>query len=257
MKEFLEEVKKALDNKMYIAALMLGLTIPDIFGNIEYPDLKGPSNSKKRYIQWYDEHVTQYLGDSDTEDGSSHMTNGESAYKIRCAVLHSFDISEAEDDSTEIHFDLFKSKIFAELIMEVNEYLKTRFPNSSCENTVDAISSSKTLDDKLNDKLNTGISVYVKTNLTKYKVLEPNVNVPFHLEQNINLVKELGQNTKILMGFDLEGNCYFGLSWDTKMKIISLNVPQLVYPMLWCAEKYYKDNKDLDNKKFPVLFSHE
>lgn len=254
MEELLKEVKKALENEMYISALTLGLTIPDICGNIEYPDLKGPRKCMQRYTRWYDEHITEYNKSSEMEDRSSRMTSGESAYKIRCAILHSFDISEAEKGNTEIHFNLFKSKVFADLEMEVIAYIKKRFPNSSFKYELDAIFSSKDLDEKLNSKLDTGISTYIQINFTNYKVLKPNMDVSFSLEQDIDLIEELGHNVKIVIDLDLEDNYDFGLSWDTNMKIISLNVPQFVYPMLWCAEEYYKKNKDKADVKFPDIF---
>ena len=48
----IEEIKKALDNKMYFAALCVSLIIPDMLGKLECD-----SNEKRFYSKWFDENV--------------------------------------------------------------------------------------------------------------------------------------------------------------------------------------------------------
>ncbi|WP_273832345.1 hypothetical protein [Guptibacillus sedimenti] len=40
MLDKIKDIKIALNNKSYLSALALSLTLPDICGQIEYPDLK-------------------------------------------------------------------------------------------------------------------------------------------------------------------------------------------------------------------------
>ena len=49
----IDEIEKALSHDLYFAALNLALTLPDICGKAEYPDLR----TGERYKKWYDENV--------------------------------------------------------------------------------------------------------------------------------------------------------------------------------------------------------
>ena len=46
--EIIKEIEKALDNEMFLSALALTLTLPDICGKAEYPEL---GNKPERYIR--------------------------------------------------------------------------------------------------------------------------------------------------------------------------------------------------------------
>lgn len=97
MLQKLEAIKKAYSDGNYMAALALSLTIPDICGQVEFPELSGTNNVGKRYKKWFDMHLKQYYG----EDGMMHtglaafdnkmkwVFNAEICYALRCAVLHS------------------------------------------------------------------------------------------------------------------------------------------------------------------------
>ena len=49
----IDEIEKALNHDLYFAALNLALTLPDICGKAEHPDLR----TGERYKKWYDEIV--------------------------------------------------------------------------------------------------------------------------------------------------------------------------------------------------------
>lgn len=97
------EIKKALDNKMFISALSLSLTIPDICGKLD----NLPGNDKEKYIKWFDNHVTsQYfpeivIKDDDLGMGEKRALTGIRCYGLRCAVLHS-----GNEELNESHMDL-------------------------------------------------------------------------------------------------------------------------------------------------------
>ena len=48
------EIRKALEQDLFMVALTTALTLPDICGNAEFPNEK----NWKRYISWYDNEIT-------------------------------------------------------------------------------------------------------------------------------------------------------------------------------------------------------
>ena len=81
----IDEVNKALDNDLYIAALSLALTIPDICGKAEYPD-KGVS---ERYKLWFNEHIGQYeVPPYEENDVRCPHLSGEVVFSLRNNMLH-------------------------------------------------------------------------------------------------------------------------------------------------------------------------
>jgi hypothetical protein len=89
----IKEIKSALNNEEFLAALALALTLPDTCGKAEFPT-KG---NRDRYIGWYDEYVGKYekppKAKSDNGlvntlfDDMPYM-NGEIIYSLRCCFLH-------------------------------------------------------------------------------------------------------------------------------------------------------------------------
>ena len=77
----IEEVQKCIENECYIAALTLALTIPDICGKAEFPDING---TRERYIRWYDAHV----GYTEYSYSLSPYVSGEVVYSLRNMMLH-------------------------------------------------------------------------------------------------------------------------------------------------------------------------
>ena len=57
---FLDDIKKARDNKAYLSALALSLTLPDICGKKEYFNTSN-MNNRDKYIKWFDEWIYKYL----------------------------------------------------------------------------------------------------------------------------------------------------------------------------------------------------
>lgn len=49
------ETRQALDAKLFRVALQSALTLPDICGSVEYPELK--DNIAERYIRWCEAHL--------------------------------------------------------------------------------------------------------------------------------------------------------------------------------------------------------
>lgn len=99
-------VEDAVRKKCYLAALALALTIPDIYGAVEYPELSGEKNTGKRYRKWFDAKVKEYKGlkhPLDDSDRKYPTLNGFLCYLLRCKVLHSGD---ADIEVTDLEFTL-------------------------------------------------------------------------------------------------------------------------------------------------------
>jgi hypothetical protein len=76
--EYLEDIHVALDAGAFYSALALALTIPDICGAIEFPELVGESHSGDRYRGWFDEWCGRL---------HSRMTAAD-CWAARCCYLH-------------------------------------------------------------------------------------------------------------------------------------------------------------------------
>lgn len=94
MERFTRAIEKSVESENWYAALMLALTMPDICGQISYPDLRGSGNSKKRYIKWFDIYMLHHYESPFHGEGFVFMSGGD-CYALRCALLH-----EGRDDIT-------------------------------------------------------------------------------------------------------------------------------------------------------------
>lgn len=79
-----QDIRKALENKIYFVALSSALTLPDICGKAAYPTER---SSRKRYILWYDEEIGKYEKNPKDKDDMPYLS-GEVIYSLRCSLLH-------------------------------------------------------------------------------------------------------------------------------------------------------------------------
>ena len=85
MLDTIKEIQKVLDNKCYLAALTLSLTLPDICSQVENGVMDG---NRSLYINWFNSHV-EYDDFHIPVDGFETQTfDGEMCYSLRCKVLH-------------------------------------------------------------------------------------------------------------------------------------------------------------------------
>lgn len=82
--QLVQDIRKALENDLYLAALSSALTLPDICGKVAYPD---ESSSRKRYISWYDEEIGKYEKNPEDKENMPYLS-GEVIYSLRCSLLH-------------------------------------------------------------------------------------------------------------------------------------------------------------------------
>lgn len=79
-----QDIRKALENKLYFVALSSALTLPDVCGKAAYPDER---SSRKRYILWYDEEIGKYEKYPKDKYNMPYLS-GEVIYSLRCSLLH-------------------------------------------------------------------------------------------------------------------------------------------------------------------------
>lgn len=79
-----QDIRKALENDLYLVALSSALTLPDICGQAARPAEK---SSRKRYILWYDEEIGKYEKYPEDKDDMPYLS-GEIIYSLRCSLLH-------------------------------------------------------------------------------------------------------------------------------------------------------------------------
>lgn len=118
MIEKIYAIEHALECKCYLPALALALTLPDICGQIEYPDLKKKSGQRliwKQYITWFNDWVGHWYAGPDgwIEDGKKAKNpyfTGKMCYDLRCAFLHSGnadvdDFGDLEDEENRYSYN--------------------------------------------------------------------------------------------------------------------------------------------------------
>lgn len=79
------EIRKALEQDLFMVALTTALTLPDICGKAEFPNEK----NWKRYISWYDNEITsnKRKGRGTTVEDMPEL-DGSVVYSLRCSLLH-------------------------------------------------------------------------------------------------------------------------------------------------------------------------
>ena len=111
----IKEIGKALEHGCYHCALALTLTLPDICGQVAYPNLHKPEQRGERYKKWFDEYVSKYYQcpeDVTLPNQKICFVNGYTCYLLRCAYLHNgnFDLKNQNEKIKINGFRLHYSK---------------------------------------------------------------------------------------------------------------------------------------------------
>ncbi len=115
----IREIEWNIEDGRWQSALALALTLPDICGGIEYPELvktyrdgrimRDRSGEPTRdvgsqYIRWFDQFAAEYFK-RNPEDGEPYLS-GERCWQLRCEYLHQNKGFANEEGQTETHFHL-------------------------------------------------------------------------------------------------------------------------------------------------------
>lgn len=85
MEKLINSVKLSIETKNWYGGLTLALTLPDIAGKIEFPNL----SSSKRYSQWYENYMIDKYKSNIGPDRVEHIfLSGNDCYSLRCSYLH-------------------------------------------------------------------------------------------------------------------------------------------------------------------------
>ena len=119
--QLIKEINLALDNNLYLVALNTALTLPDICGRAEYPDL----GNTARYKKWCSENIGQYEINPDNKKRGIDMPylSADIVYDLRCSLLHQG--TPNIDRKFNINFSL--------IIEKKNEF-NIYVDSASCEN---------------------------------------------------------------------------------------------------------------------------
>lgn len=79
MQNFIEAIRKAIKEKNWYGALFIALTLPDICGKVECPNL----TSNQRYKDWFDKYMNAKY-----KHNSIVFLSSDDCYALRCALLH-------------------------------------------------------------------------------------------------------------------------------------------------------------------------
>lgn len=119
----IETIKQALECECYLPALALALTLPDICGQIEYPNYVKKNGDRlvgKQYKAWFDDWVNHryadpsgWIGYKYHQRAKNPYFTGQMCYELRCSFLHSgnsdiedFGKSEDEQNRYSYNFEL-------------------------------------------------------------------------------------------------------------------------------------------------------
>lgn len=112
IRNFVDDIKRAKDNKAYLSALALALTIPDICGKIEYYKTSN-MNNRDKYIAWFDKWIYKYVEIPKSKFENFHdydemvKFDGEVCYALRNELLHQGNTIDGYN-SNGIKFDRFE-----------------------------------------------------------------------------------------------------------------------------------------------------
>lgn len=136
MKKKIDEIKQCLDLKLYNSALALVLTLPSVCARVEYGN--AIVGDKAKYVNWFNKYAKDKFtfeavripGDNLVE---FNTIDGNTCYKLRCAVLHAgnYEVDECKYTKITIHGHDQNSEIYeheytdsGEFHMDINVFCK-------------------------------------------------------------------------------------------------------------------------------------
>lgn len=98
VQQIIESVQDAVAKECWLPALTTALIIPDIMGQIEFPDLVNKLNKHgrrsvgKQYKFWFTKHVVHHFANEEGWDAEGNPINpyftADMCYRLRCSILH-------------------------------------------------------------------------------------------------------------------------------------------------------------------------
>ena len=113
IKGFVDDIKRAINNKSYLSALALALILPDICGKREYYRTSN-MDTRDMYVEWFDKWIYKQLEiPKSKNENFEHYDelvkfDGNVCYALRCAFLHSGNNLDKYYDKNGIKIDRFE-----------------------------------------------------------------------------------------------------------------------------------------------------
>lgn len=126
----IKEIQKAIECECYLSALALALTLPDICGQIKYPEFvtnKGERQGAKQYKTWYDNYVKPLYFIED-EKAPEVQFDGKLCYALRCSLLHegNFELKDRDGKLLVNGFKLHVDKVYGNPNIHSSYYEKDK-----------------------------------------------------------------------------------------------------------------------------------
>ena len=106
IEKLIDEINSALDHNLFLAALAVALTLPDICGKAEYPE----DGIGDRYKKWYKENIGQYECHPSDKPMQMPYLDENVVYSLRCCVLHEGNPNVEKEKSDIDNFKLVTEK---------------------------------------------------------------------------------------------------------------------------------------------------
>lgn len=121
VREIIESVRDAVGKECWIPALATALTLPDIMGQVEFPEMVFKSGKRKvgdQYMAWFAKHIERHFTDTQGWDEDDNSINPyfttDMCWQLRCTVLHQgndgikheFNFENEEDSEYRYTFEL-------------------------------------------------------------------------------------------------------------------------------------------------------
>jgi len=117
--KIIKDIDISLENGAFLGALALALTLPDICGKAEFPDMK----PTKRYKKWYKKHVETILKPISPSAQDMPYLSAEVVHSLRCCFLHQGTPNIETSDVKEIRCKVDKFILVIEDENEVDQSL--------------------------------------------------------------------------------------------------------------------------------------
>ena len=95
VQQIIDSVRDATAKMCWIPALITALTVPDILGQVEFPEMvykRGNRNVGRQYRAWFKRHVEHRYADETGFDEKLNAKNpyftAKMCYALRCSMLH-------------------------------------------------------------------------------------------------------------------------------------------------------------------------
>ena len=98
----IDEINVCLNSNCFLVALNMALTLPDICGKAEYPEIEKNSD---RYCKWYNKYILKY--EKNKILPNNFYLNGEVVWSLRNNTLHQATFNFAENKIEFEDYELF------------------------------------------------------------------------------------------------------------------------------------------------------